>query len=213
MPMCSQLLDWIWDAEQALGLVDSGLPLQAGTGSFPSSPSHSIDILTHMTYCLAWVHGKQARTTRLHCTCDPVCASSWSGKSTSRGGQACQSALYGEGRATAGRSRSRKHVITSWILGQHGGTTVAHRLPSWWHRWAFYIDCAHPGCVNCQKGNTPEVHSLDTHNKMRYATPYDGDHYSQGYLQVMLVKPISNPWSGDLHRENCNTISRRGDFV
>jgi len=99
MPVCTQLCDWIWDVERGFRLVETGLQLQAGTGSFHSSPSHSIEKLLLMTYFLVWGRGKQAWITRLHCTCRAVRASSWSGKSTSGGGQACRSALYGGGRA------------------------------------------------------------------------------------------------------------------
>jgi len=98
MTMCTQLRDWIWDTERGFHLVETGLQLQAGTGSFSSSHFHFIEKRPHMTYVLVWGHGKQARITRLHCTCRTVHASSWSGKSTSGGGQACRSTLYGGGR-------------------------------------------------------------------------------------------------------------------
>jgi len=42
LPVCTQLQDWIWNAEWGFHLVETGLQLQAGTSSFPSSPSHSI---------------------------------------------------------------------------------------------------------------------------------------------------------------------------
>ena len=95
MPVCTQLHLWIWDAEGGFHLVETGLQLQAGTGSFPSSPFHSTPKLPHMTYFLVWGRGKQTRITRLHCTCRTVHASSWSGKSSSTGGQASRSPLYG----------------------------------------------------------------------------------------------------------------------
>jgi len=98
-PVCTQLCDGIWDIEQGFRLVETGLQLQAGTGSLPSSSSHSIEKLLHMTNFLMWGRGKQARITTLHCTCWAICVSSWSGKSTSGGGQASQSALYGWGQA------------------------------------------------------------------------------------------------------------------
>jgi len=41
MPMCTQLRNWIWDVERGFRLVEAELQLQAGTGLFPSSPSHS----------------------------------------------------------------------------------------------------------------------------------------------------------------------------
>jgi len=99
LPVCTQLRDWIWDAERGFHLIETGLQLQSGTGTFPSSPSHSSEKLLLMTYFLMWGSGKQARMNRLHCTCRAVPASSWSGKSTSGGGQGCRSALYGGGRA------------------------------------------------------------------------------------------------------------------
>jgi len=49
MPACTQLGNWIWDAERGFLLVETGLQLQAGPGSFSSSPSHSIDKLPDMT--------------------------------------------------------------------------------------------------------------------------------------------------------------------
>jgi len=52
MPVCTQLHDWIRDAELGFCIVVSGLRLRAGTGSFPSSPSHSIEKLPHMTHFL-----------------------------------------------------------------------------------------------------------------------------------------------------------------
>jgi len=52
MPVCTQLRNLIWDAEWGFCLVETGLQLQAGTGSFPSSPSHSIEKLPHMAYFL-----------------------------------------------------------------------------------------------------------------------------------------------------------------
>jgi hypothetical protein len=40
------------DAELGFRLVETGLQLQAGTDSFPSSPFYSIVKLLHMTYFL-----------------------------------------------------------------------------------------------------------------------------------------------------------------
>jgi hypothetical protein len=39
-------------------LVETGLQLQTGTGSYPSFPSHSIDKLPYMTYFLVGGRGK-----------------------------------------------------------------------------------------------------------------------------------------------------------
>ena len=99
MPVWTPLHDWIWDAEWGFHLIVTALQLQVGTGSFSSSPSHSIEKRLHMTYFLVWGHSKQVQITRSHCTCWAVRAASWSGKSTSGGGQACGSALYEGGRA------------------------------------------------------------------------------------------------------------------
>jgi hypothetical protein len=52
MPVCTQLRDLLWDTERGFNLVETGLQLQAGTGSFPSSPSNFIDKLPHITYFL-----------------------------------------------------------------------------------------------------------------------------------------------------------------
>ena len=49
MPVCTQLHDWIWDAERDFLLIETGLQLLADTCSFPSSPSYSIEKLPHMT--------------------------------------------------------------------------------------------------------------------------------------------------------------------
>jgi len=58
MPMCTQLWDWLCNAEQGFRLMETGLQLYAGTGSFLSSPSHSIGTLPHMIYFLVWGHGE-----------------------------------------------------------------------------------------------------------------------------------------------------------
>jgi len=213
MPMCTQLHDRIWDAERGFRLVETGLQLLAGTGSFLSSPFHSIEKLPHMSYFLVWGHGKQAQITRLHCTCQAVCASSWNGKSTSGGAQACRSALYGGGRISGGRSWYREYVETRWILGGHGVTRVRHRLPWCWHRLAYCIGCDPAGGVTCQKGHNLEVRSIDTRTKNRHAAQDDVARYTQGNLQAMLLEPVCNAWSCHLHRERCNTHSRLWDFV
>jgi len=89
MPVCTQFRDLLLDAERGFSLVETGLQLQAGTRSFPSSTSHSIENPLHMTIFLVSDHGKQARITRLHYTWWAIRASSSRGKSTSGGGQAC----------------------------------------------------------------------------------------------------------------------------
>ena len=211
--MCTQLRDWIWDTEQGPRLVETGLQLQAGTSSFPSSHSHSIEKLPHMPNISVWGGGKQARMTRLQCPCRAVRASSWSGKSSSGGGQACRSALYGRGRASGGRSRYREYVETCWILGEHGVTRVQHQLPCCWHCWTLYIGCDPAGGVAHQKGHHLQVCSLNTRPKNRHAARDDVGCYTLGNLQSMLLKPVCNAWSCHLHRERCNTRSRRWDIA
>jgi len=49
MPVCTKLRDQILDAEWGFLPVETGLQLQAGTGLFPSFPSHSIVKLPHIT--------------------------------------------------------------------------------------------------------------------------------------------------------------------
>jgi len=61
MPVCTRLCDSRWDAERGFLLVETRLQLQAGTGSFPSPPSHSIVKLPHMTWFLVWGCGKRHR--------------------------------------------------------------------------------------------------------------------------------------------------------
>jgi len=129
MPPYTQLWDSIWDTEQSIGLVEPGLQLWAFTGSFLSSPSHSIEKLPHMTFFLVWGCGKQAQTTRLHFTCQAVCESSGGGKSRSRGSRVSQSASNGGDRASGGHSWYGEYVEPRWILGEHGMTRVQHRLP------------------------------------------------------------------------------------
>jgi len=162
MPVCTHWHDWIWDAERVFHLVETGSQLQPSTGPFPSCGSHSIEKLPHMTYLLVCAHGKEARITRLHCTWRAVCVSSWSGLSTSGGGQACQSALYGRGQASGGCSRYRDYLETCCMLGERGATRVRHRLPWCGHGWCFYIGCDPAGGVACQEGDL-QVCSLDTH--------------------------------------------------
>jgi len=97
------------------------------------------------------------------------------------------------------------------MLSGHGATRVRHWLPVCWHRWAFDIGCDPTGGVACQEGHNPQVRSLDSRTKNRHATRDDVGRYTQGNLQVMLLKPVCNPWSYHLHREHCNTSSQRWD--
>jgi len=166
-----------------------------------------------MTYFLVWGCGKYAQITRLHCTCRAIRASSWSGKSTSGGGQACQSALYGGGWAWGSRSQYRECVQTRWILGEHGAMRVWHQLPCCSYCWAFYMGCDPAGGVPCQDAQNLQVRSLDTRTKNRHAARDEIGRYTLGNLQSMLLKPVCNAWSCHLHREHCNTHSRRWDVV
>jgi len=213
MPVWTQLRNWICDAERGFRLVETGLQLQADTCSFHSSLSHSIEKLPHMTCLLVWGRGKQARITRLHCTCRAFPASSWSGKCSSGGGQACRSALFGGGRASGDRSQYRKCVETLRIHGEHGATRVRHPLPWCWNGWVFYIGCDPAGDVPCQDAHNLRVHWLHTRTKNRHAARDGVGRYTLDHLQAMLVKPVWNAWSCHLHRERCNTRSQRWDFV
>ena len=81
------------------------------------------------------------------------------------------------------------------------------------HRWGFDIGCDPPGGVACQEGHNLQVHSLDTPTRDRHVTRDNVGRYTQGTLQAMLLKPVCNGWRCHLHRECCNTHSRRWDFV
>jgi len=149
IPVCTQLRDWIWDAEWGFPIVVTGLQLEAGISSFVLSPSHSIEKYPHLKYFLVWGHGKHARKTWLHCTCWAVFAPSWSEKSTSGDAQACRPALNGGGQALEGRSRYREYIETGWILGDHDAMRVRHCLPWCFHCSVFYIGCDPARGVAC----------------------------------------------------------------
>jgi len=151
-----------------------------------------MDKLPHITYFLMRGPGKQRRITRLHYTSQGVHASSWSGKSSSGGGQACRSALHGGGRASADRTWYREHVGTPCVLGDHGVTRVRHQLPCCSNRWAFYIDCDPRQGVASQKGHNLQVRSSDHRTKNRYAAWDDQGHYIKGHLQAMLLNAVCN---------------------
>ena len=135
------------------------------------------------------------------------------GKSTSGGGQACQSALQGGVRALGGRSRYREHHKTQSILSEEGWTRVRHRLPWCCHRCASYIGCDATGGVACEEQQNLQVCSWDTRTKNRHATPNAVGHYTLGNLQAMLLKPDCNAWSCHLHSERCITHSWCWDSV
>jgi len=211
MSVCTHWRDWIWDAEQGFRLVETGLQLQGRVGLFPSSPSHSIEKLLHMTYLLGWGRVKQARVTRLHCTRRDVHASSRNGKFTSGGGQACRSVWYGGGQAQGGHSRYRDYIQTCSILGESATTRVRHCFPWCWDHWVFDIGCVPAGGVACQEGHNLQFGSLDTRTENRHATRDDVSRNTLGNLQAMLLKQVCKAWSCHLHRERCNTSSRCWD--
>jgi len=213
MSVCTQLRKWIWNAERGFRLVESGLQLQTGSGSFPSSRSHSIENHSHMTDFLVWGRGKQAPITRLYCTCPAVRVSSWRGKSTCGGSQGGWSALYRVGRALGGNLRYRECVETPWIFVEHCATRVLHQQPWCWHRWVFNIGCDRAGGVACQEGHILQVCSLDTRTNKWHATQHDVGCYTQGNLQAMLLKQGCNAWSCHRHTEYCNTHSQCSDVV
>ena len=213
MPVCTQLHDWIWHIERGFCLVETGLQLHAGTGSSPSSHSHPIRKLPHMNYSLEWVHGEQAWITRLHCTFGTVRASWWSRKSTSGGGQACRSALYGGSWALGGRSRYREYVETRWMLGECGATRVWHWQPSCWHHSEFYLGCDPTAGVACQVGHNRQVSTLDRRTNNIHASRDDVGCYTLVNVQVILLKPVCNACCCYMHRKRCNTSSWRWNFV
>ena len=191
--MFTQLDDKIWNVERGFRLVETGLQLQAGTGSFPSFPSHSIEKHLHLIYFLLWGSGKQARMTRLQYTCRAVHAWSWSGKSTSGGSQPCRSALYGAGRAWGGGSPYREYVEICCILSEHGVTIVLHSLPWCWHRWSYDIGSDSAGGVACQEGHNPQFHSLDTHTNNSHAARDDVGRYTQGNCRLWCHNRFATP--------------------
>jgi hypothetical protein len=101
----------------------------------------------------------------LHCTCQAVHVSSWSGQSTSAGGQACRSALYGGGWDLRGHTQYRESVETRWTLTEHGATRIWHWLPWYWHFWAFDIGCYPTGSVARQEGHNAQILSLGSPTK------------------------------------------------
>jgi len=213
MLVCTQLRDWKWDAERGFHLAETGLQLQAGTSTFPSSPSVCIEKLPLMTYFLVWGCGKQEQISTLHCTGWAVCTSSGRGKSTSGGGQECRAAVDVGGWASGDRSRYREYVKTRWIRIDLGAKLVCHRLSWCWHRWVFYI-CGDPARgVACQKGHNVQVCSLDTRAKNRHTAWDDIGLYTHGTVQTIVPKLVCNAWSYNQHGEHSNTRSQRWDCV
>ena len=166
-----------------------------------------------MAYFYVWGCGKQARITRLHCSCQAICASSWSTISNSGGGQACRSAVYRRGRALGGHSRNREYVNTHSILSENRVTRVQHRLPCCWHPWAFHVGCDPARGVACQEGHTVRILSVDTYTTIRNAARDNLDYYTLGTLHLMLEKPVSNNRSCHLHKHRCNAQLQIWDIV
>jgi len=160
-----------------------------------------------------WGRGKQAWITISHCTCRVTRGSSWSGKSTSGGGQACRSGSYGGGRALGGHSWYTEYGETHWMLGEHSMMRFRDLLTWCWYCWEFYISCDHVKGVACQEGHNLQVHPLDTRTKNRHATRDDEGLYTLGNPQAMLLKPVCKAWSCHQHGECLNTRSRRRDLV
>ena len=173
IPVCTELCDWIWDAERGLRLAETGLQLHAGTGSFLSYPSNSVEKLPHETWVLVWGHDEQERITKLHCTCLAFHASSWSGHSTSGGDHACRSASYDRGWALGGHPLYQDHNEPRWILSEGGATRVCHQQPWCCHRWVFNIGCDLGWSVAWWEGYNLQVRSLDTHTENRHAAQDD----------------------------------------
>jgi len=213
MPTCTQMCDCIWRTQRGFCLVETGLQLQAGTSSFLSSPSHSIEKLPHMTDFMVWGRGKQARRSRWHCPDPAVCESACGGWFTSGAGEACRLALYGGVQVSGGCSRYREYVETLRNLGQHGGTRVWHRLPWCWHLWAYHIGCYPAAGVASQEGHNLQVLVLDTRTRGRYAARDDMHCYNQSNLQPMLLNQVCNTWNCHLHTERCTTCAWHWDFV
>jgi len=210
MPVCTQLRDSIWDAEQSFCLMETGFQLQAGTSSFHSSPSHFIGTLPRMIYVLVWGSGKQTWIIGLHCTGWVVRTSSWSGKSTSGNGQASWSAMYAGGCASGGCSQYREYVETRWILG---AMRVQHWLHWCWQCWSINICCDPAGDVCCQQGYNVQIHCLNNCAKNGHPTHDDVCCYTQGSQQAMRLRLVWNGWSCHLNTEHWNIHSRCWNYV
>jgi len=70
-----------------------------------------------------------------------------------------------------------------------------------------------PWGVAWHEGYNLQLCSLDTHTNYRHVARDDVGRYTQRNPQAMLLKLGCNAWSCHLHRERCNTCSRRWDFV
>jgi len=151
--------------------------------------------------------------TILHCTCRAIRACSWSGKANSGGNQACRSPLSRGGQASGSRSRHRQYLERCWIIDEHGTTGVWHWIVWCSHCWALDICCNPARGVAWHVWHNLHVHSLDTHTKNRHAARDDVGLYALGNLQAMLLKPVCNAWSCNLHREICNTCSWSWDYA
>jgi len=106
-----------------------------------------------------------------------------------------------------------EYIETCRILGEHGATRVWHWLSWSWHCRAFYNGCDPNGGVACQEGHNLPVPSCETQTKDRDAAQDDVCHYTLRNLEAMLLKRVWNARSCHLHRERCNTCSRRWHCV
>jgi len=172
MPMCTELHDLIWDAKQGFCIWESGLQLQVATGSFPSSRSHSKEIIPHRPYVLVSGCGKQAWKTGLHCTCQAIRMSSWFGKSAPRFVQVCGTAVYGGGWASRGSSQCSGYVEIRWMHCAHGATRVWRLLSWYWQCWALNIRSDPAGRVASQEGHNIQVPTLVTRQKQTWWSRY-----------------------------------------
>jgi len=154
-----------------------------------------------------------AWTSRLHCTCQAICASSWSGKSTSAGGKECRSSLYWGGQTSGGHSLCRDYVETGWILSRHGVMTVRHQQPWCWPCSVFDIGCDPAGGITRFEEHNLKVCTVDSHTKNRLAARNDVGHYTHGTLQAILLKPVYHGWSCHLHREHCRPAISDGNVI
>lgn len=144
----------------------------------------------------------------LHCTCRAICTSFWSGESTSAGGQVGQYALNGGGRAVGDHSRYWEYVETSWIVREHGATTVQHHMSWRWHCWVFYMGCNPAGGVACQERHNLQLRSLNTRTENWHAPLLLISRMGQPvccFLIYLLRRPILSRWKDvTMQRFNCH---------
>jgi len=213
MTVCTELYDWILDAVRRSRLGETGLQLDTGTGSFPSTQFHSIGKLPHMAYFLVWGCGKQAGKTTLGCPRWAIRASLWCGKSTAGGSHMCRSTLFAAGRASGDCSRYRDFVESHLILSEHVPLRFQQPLSCCWNCGEFYTDCDPAGGMECQAQYNLCVHYLDTRTKNRPAPRDDLGCNFLGNLPAMLLKWVGNAQCCHLHRKCSNTRFRCWGFL